>query len=178
MCMSAKTGSSLLCVGKGHFVYSTPSYFLNKSCNILDFVIISITNHFDITYMNLFYMTSSITLRTQIWQPEIISAVAYYTTRKQDIASRRLCHTLSKGISIYEWTSQCILAFPYFNINNCNSSCRWSKGPTVRIVDARFNIDGLVQERRNSSVLAMQLRLSCIDPSKWISTINVFLKIK
>ena len=26
-------------------------------------------------------------------------------------------------------------------------------------------IDGLVQERRNSSVLAMELRLSCIDPS-------------
>ena len=27
------------------------------------------------------------------------------------------------------------------------------------------HIDGLVQERRNSSVLAMELRLSCIDPS-------------
>ena len=28
-------------------------------------------------------------------------------------------------------------------------------------------IDGLVQERRNSSALAMELRLSCINPSKW-----------
>ena len=27
-------------------------------------------------------------------------------------------------------------------------------------------IDGLVQERRNSSALAMELRLSCINPLK------------
>ena len=26
-------------------------------------------------------------------------------------------------------------------------------------------VDGLVQERRNSSALAMELRLSCINPS-------------
>ena len=29
------------------------------------------------------------------------------------------------------------------------------------------NIDGLVQERHNSSALAMELRLSCINPSIW-----------
>ena len=29
------------------------------------------------------------------------------------------------------------------------------------------NINGLVQERRNSSVLAMELHLSCINPSIW-----------
>ena len=29
------------------------------------------------------------------------------------------------------------------------------------------HIDGLVQERRNSSVLAMELRISCINPSIW-----------
>ena len=28
-------------------------------------------------------------------------------------------------------------------------------------------IDGLVQERRNSSALAKELRLSCTSPSKW-----------
>ena len=28
-----------------------------------------------------------------------------------------------------------------------------------------FHIDGLVQERRNSSALAMELRLSCTKPS-------------
>ena len=31
-------------------------------------------------------------------------------------------------------------------------------------------IDELVQERRNSSALAMELRLSCINPSKWTGT--------
>ena len=29
------------------------------------------------------------------------------------------------------------------------------------------HIDGLVQERRNSIALAMELRLSCFNPSKW-----------
>ena len=28
-----------------------------------------------------------------------------------------------------------------------------------------FHIDGLVQERRNSSAIAMELRLSCTNPS-------------
>ena len=28
-------------------------------------------------------------------------------------------------------------------------------------------IDGLVQERCNSSALAMELRLSCTNPAKW-----------
>ena len=30
-------------------------------------------------------------------------------------------------------------------------------------------IHGLVQERCNSSVLAMELHLSCINPSRWVS---------
>ena len=33
--------------------------------------------------------------------------------------------------------------------------------------NTRYDIDGLVQERRNSSALAMELRLSCTDPSIW-----------
>ena len=33
-------------------------------------------------------------------------------------------------------------------------------------------IDGLVQERRNSSVLAMELRLSCTNPSIWYVKCN------
>ena len=37
-------------------------------------------------------------------------------------------------------------------------------------------IDGLVQERRNSSALAMELRLSCTNPSKWtIAGLMLFL---
>ena len=33
--------------------------------------------------------------------------------------------------------------------------------------NTRYDIDGLVQERRNSSALAMELRLSCTNPSVW-----------
>ena len=36
-------------------------------------------------------------------------------------------------------------------------------------------IDGLVQERRNSSALAMELRLSCINPSKWLQHSPIFI---
>ena len=32
---------------------------------------------------------------------------------------------------------------------------------------SHYDIDGLVQERRNSSALAMELRLSCINPLIW-----------
>ena len=39
-----------------------------------------------------------------------------------------------------------------------------------------FQIDRLVRERRNSSALALELRLSCTtNPSKRIHAINVFV---
>ena len=45
--------------------------------------------------------------------------------------------------------------------------CNWLN--CVFLIDHTGNaeIDGLVQERHNSSVLAVELRLSCINPSKW-----------
>ena len=36
------------------------------------------------------------------------------------------------------------------------------------------NIDGLVQERRNSSALAMELRRSCINQSIWYLSFQQF----
>ena len=33
-------------------------------------------------------------------------------------------------------------------------------------------IDGLVQERHNSSALAMELRFSCTNPSEWNAQVN------
>ena len=39
-------------------------------------------------------------------------------------------------------------------------------------------IDGLVQERRNSIANALELRLSCTKPSKWWSLIQVQLQAK
>ena len=41
-----------------------------------------------------------------------------------------------------------------------------------------FHIDGLVQERRNSSALAMGLRLSCTNPSIWIYQIMFIARVK
>ena len=35
-----------------------------------------------------------------------------------------------------------------------------------------IHIDGFVQERHNSSVLAMELRLSCTNPSIWLERIS------
>ena len=42
----------------------------------------------------------------------------------------------------------------------------------VTLRTGMFNIDGLVQERRNSSALAMELRLSCTNSSIWFITID------
>ena len=41
-------------------------------------------------------------------------------------------------------------------------SCSVFRASTVDILE--FHVDGLVQERRNSSALAMELRLSCTNP--------------
>ena len=39
----------------------------------------------------------------------------------------------------------------------------------------KFNTDGLVQERRNSSVLAMEFRFCCTNPSMWYREIVMTL---
>ena len=43
--------------------------------------------------------------------------------------------------------------------------CDWIQTVYVLVKLVGFYIDGLVQERRNSSALAMELRLSCTNPS-------------
>ena len=48
---------------------------------------------------------------------------------------------------------------PCFNINTFFLA--------VWISSYKDKIDGLVQERRNSSALAMELHLSCTNPSRW-----------
>ena len=53
---------------------------------------------------------------------------------------------------------------------------RTSRGPRMQPFLFRLkqeeHIDGLVQERRNSSALAMELRLSCINPSIWFHMVT------
>ena len=60
--------------------------------------------------------------------------------------------------------------YEYNHDNGCNHLHKSSSilGSKLTDVSGPFNkisIDGLVQERRNSSALAMELRLSCIIPS-------------
>ena len=43
---------------------------------------------------------------------------------------------------------------------------KWVRGQHYNTLEWHY-IDGLVQERRNSSALAMELRLSCTNPSIW-----------
>ena len=54
---------------------------------------------------------------------------------------------------------QALLVPPVINGNKPPWGCWRSSTPDT------YHIDGLVQERQNSSVLAMELRLSCINPS-------------
>ena len=43
------------------------------------------------------------------------------------------------------------------------------------LTEMALDVDGSVQERRNSSALAMELRLSCTNPSNWCSVTNIML---
>ena len=61
------------------------------------------------------------------------------------------------------------------------------RGHFFSIWPSLSHIDGLVQERRNSSALAMELRLSCINPSifwlgfwhkSWVSVKQLCLNIR
>ena len=57
-----------------------------------------------------------------------------------------------------------------YGLQRCSYSYwTWTKpaGTMLRLWDVYS--DGLVQERRNSSAIAMELRLSCTNPSIWVS---------
>ena len=58
--------------------------------------------------------------------------------------------------------------------NSLWSSVSYNEGnyDELNIKGIHHQIDGLVQERRNSSVLAMELRLSCTNSSKCYSNIS------
>ena len=58
--------------------------------------------------------------------------------------------------------------------HTCITRPQWVKNKDIILISTRFltvqtadKIVGLMQERRNSNALAMELRLSCINPSKW-----------
>ena len=88
----------------------------------------------------------------------------------------------SKGSSKDKWYESTGTKNQYYNLNitQHNKPCTYFMGYTVYSVPGgccqytchnmtpscwQVHLHGLVQERRNSSVLAMELRLSCTNPS-------------
>ena len=53
----------------------------------------------------------------------------------------------------------------------------WQQWGLVLQLNVQY-IDGLMQERRNSSALAMELRLSCMNPSIWQCYITEYIENK
>ena len=72
-----------------------------------------------------------------------------------------MCWIFSKEIWIYIYIS-CFL-------QHWSSTCCWDSHSMITGTSP-LHIDGLVQERRNSSAIAMELRLSCTNPSiSWLA---------
>ena len=77
------------------------------------------------------------------------------------------------------WKMAAILSLPSsVNADHCHLTVSWQysgwrveTGLTANLVQqlgiAKLYFSGLVQERRNSSALAMELHLSCTNPSIW-----------
>ena len=49
----------------------------------------------------------------------------------------------------------------------------WAQGGLGLTSVLHIHLDGLMQERRNPNVLAMELRLSCINPLIWSTKVNL-----
>ena len=74
--------------------------------------------------------------------------------------SENICSCLPKIISVQSWKSICMLFLVHLSLVSNN---RIMKSSSHFLSDSY--IDGLVQGRHNSSALAMELHLSCINPS-------------
>ena len=56
-------------------------------------------------------------------------------------------------------------------LNSCSGDCLYDVNELMENWQLLY-IDGLVQERHNSSALAIELRLSCTNPSIWLITLG------
>ena len=56
-------------------------------------------------------------------------------------------------------------------LNSCSGDCLYDVNELMENWQLLY-IDGLVQERHNSSALAMELRLSCTNPLIWLITLG------
>ena len=69
-----------------------------------------------------------------------------------------------KSVSLHKDTERV-----YFDTGSCYipKMVHFTLSNTGLTLNIHLHIDGLVQGRRNSSALAMELRLSCTNPSIW-----------
>ena len=85
---------------------------------------------------------------------------------------RRSCCTAGRGEEASTWDGGCTAAqHSYIDDMSVSGASRHrsqggSEATTIN------QIEGLVQKRRNSSALAMELRLSCTNPSKWACNLS------
>ena len=63
------------------------------------------------------------------------------------------------------WQGTKMLPYPRVQGKNPSNGCQATCHTVSSVNDYIDGLDGLVQERRNSSALAMELRLSCTNPS-------------
>ena len=89
---------------------------------------------------------------------------AYHIDTKND---ERKSHRSS--VSLYLCAGLYAMESLHKKDNNADSFCR---SRPRNVIDTHYNkfeydIDGLTQERRNYIAYAMELRLSCTDPSIW-----------
>ena len=90
-----------------------------------------------------------------------------WLTKKNSQYQHRLHHIFYFTVHIVSKKWSChklhkLISQPYWE------TCTWRDGLINKV-------NGLVQERRNSSALALELHLSCTKPSKWVP-VFVFLK--
>ena len=78
----------------------------------------------------------------------------------------------NNGLGLLPWTT--IISIRYYQLGIIweYQALRLGVLPAFGAMDWP-HVDGLVQERRNSSALAMELRLSCTNPSMYASCIQV-----
>ena len=120
---------------------------------------------------------STYILITHYWNKQIKSNLLTY------ISIAHCCSPWSHDLSgLITWVFHLVAKWPHLSQDfkvprgsTLESSFYWeviriwegNSAAWCRYKEVQYQIDGLVQERRNSSALAMELHLSCTNPSKW-----------
>ena len=117
------------------------------------------------------------------------SAFIFTSVSPKLMATISICHVYNSGITNFDYPCDCVQQFyhyedwcgilsPFSGQNHeknklqapplcCFHSLVHSLTYPPNHLDLHRHIDGLVQERRNSIAYALELRLSCTNPSIW-----------